>query len=237
MTRKPHQRPLIGITVNRNYNRRRVWLPYTYSCRIEEAGALPLLLPPLEPVAAGLLLGSLHGLLLSGGGDVAPFYYGEEPQPDLDEVDPQRDAWEYALVRAALVRGLPLFGICRGLQMLNVVLGGTLIQDLGRVGCLQHRQKAPRTHPSHTVEIFPQTRLAYLLGEGRLAVNSYHHQAPAAIAPGLKKAAAAPDGVIEALEDPDHRFLIGVQWHPESLQHPASSLLFQAFVNAAAALP
>jgi putative glutamine amidotransferase len=229
------QKPLIGITVNRNYDRCRLWLPFAYSCRIEEAGALPLLIPPMDPAAAGPLLGSLNGLLLSGGGDVGPFYYGEEPHPALGEVDPQRDAWEYALVRAALARGLPLFGICRGLQMLNIVLGGTLFQDLGGAGNLQHRQKTPRSHPSHTVEILPQTRLAHLLGEGRLAVNSFHHQAPAAIAPGLKKAAIAPDGVIEALEDPEHRFLIGVQWHPESLQHPASRFLFRAFVNAAAA--
>ncbi|HOB28719.1 MAG: gamma-glutamyl-gamma-aminobutyrate hydrolase family protein [Dethiobacteria bacterium] len=227
------QRPLVGITVNRNYHRRELWLPPAYSCRIEEAGALPLLLPPLQPAAAGALLGSLNGLLLSGGGDVAPLYYGKEPRPGLDEVDLQRDAWELALVRAALARGLPVLGICRGIQLLNIALGGTLIQDLNGPGYLQHCQKAPRHHPSHTVEIFPRTRLASLLGEGHLAVNSFHHQAPAAVAPGLKKAAVSPDGVIEALEDPKHGFLIAVQWHPETLLHPASCLLFQEFVHAA----
>ncbi len=234
MAKRERCKPLIGITVNRSYDRRRVWLPFAYSRRLAEAGALPLLVPPLDPAAAVSLLGFLDGLLLSGGGDVAPFYYGEEPYLGLGPVDPQRDAQEIALVRAALLRGRPLLGICRGLQMLNVVLGGTLIQDLGGTGCLQHRQQAPRSHPSHTVEILPQTCLAHLLGEGPLAVNSFHHQAVAAVAPGLKKAAVAPDGVIEALEDPEHCFLIGVQWHPETLRHSASALLFKAFVDAAA---
>jgi putative glutamine amidotransferase len=236
VTGAAQQRPLIGITVNRDYKRSRFWLPDGYCCRIEEAGALPLLIPPMDPSAAGALIGSLQGLLLSGGGDLAPLYYGEDPHPLLDETDPQRDAWEYALAKAALARNLPVFGICRGLQILNILRGGTLIQDLSGTSSMQHLQKGPRTYPSHSVEILPQTRLVEILGEGHIAVNSFHHQAAGAIAPGLKKAAVAPDGVIEALEDPHLPFLIGVQWHPESLQHPASNLLFQAFVNAAAAL-
>ncbi len=236
MTKTAPRKPIIGITVSRNYDSRQLWLPYAYSRRIEEAGALPLLIPPMDPAAAVSLAGSLHGLLLSGGGDVSPFYYGEEPQPGLDEVDAQRDAWEFALVRAAILGELPLLGICRGLQILNVILGGTLIQDLSGPDFLQHRQKAPRSHPSHTVEIHRHTRLAHILGAGHLAVNSFHHQAPAVVATGLKKTATAPDGVIEALEDGEHRFLLGVQWHPESLHHPASTSLFRAFVNAAAAV-
>ena len=226
--------PLIGITVNRNYGRGRLWLPPAYSSRIEKAGALPLLLPPLAPAAADPLLAGLDGLLLSGGGDAHPFYYGEEPRPGLGRVDPGRDAWEIALVRAALSRSLPILGICRGLQLLNVALGGSLLQDLGGTGCLQHRQKAPRSRPSHSVEILPQTRLARLLGAGQLAVNSFHHQAAARIAPGLRKAALAPDGVVEALEGAGGPFLVAVQWHPETLRHPASNSLFRAFVKAAA---
>lgn len=229
------RKPLIGITVNRNYEHCRFWVPCAYSRRLEAAGALPLLLPPMDPAIAVSLVGSLHGLLLSGGGDVAPLYYGEEPAEELGEVDLERDAWEFALVRAALSKGIPLLGICRGLQMLNVILGGTLIQDLSGADRLQHNQRGPRSHPSHTVELLSQTRLADILGEKHLAVNSFHHQAPAAVAPGLEIAAVAPDGVIEALEDRERPFLVGVQWHPESLQHPASELLFHAFVSAAAA--
>ncbi len=228
------KKPRIGITVNCSQGRRLLWLPLAYSRRLEEAGAIPLLLPPMEPPAAQDLAGSLDGLLLSGGGDLSPLYYGEEPRPGLGEVDPRRDAWEFALVRAALLRRLPLLGICRGLQVMNAALGGSLVQDLGGTGSLQHRQKAPRSQPSHSVEILPRTRLSRILGEGSIAVNSFHHQAAARIAPELRKAAVAPDGVIEALECIDDRFLAAVQWHPESLHHPASELLFSAFVGAAA---
>ncbi len=237
MTEIALRRPLVGITVSRNYERGRLWLPLAYSRRTEEAGALPLLLPPMDPAAADPLTGSLDGLLLSGGGDLSPLYYGEEPRPGLGEVDPQRDAWEFALVRAALSRGLPLLGICRGLQVLNVTLGGSLIQDLKETERLQHCQKAPRSSTSHSVKILPRTRLARFLGAGLVAVNSFHHQAAARIAPGLREAAVAPDGVVEALEGIDHRFLAAVQWHPESLRHPASELLFRAFVGAAASGP
>lgn len=227
------RKPRIGITVNRSYGRRRLWLPLAYTRRLEEAGALPLLLPPMEPPAAQDLASSLDGLMLSGGGDLSPLYYGEEPVPGLGEVDPGRDAWEFALVRAVLLQGLPLLGICRGLQVMNAALGGSLVQHLGATDCLQHRQKAPRSCSSHSVEILPRTRLSRILGAGFIAVNSFHHQAASRIAPGLRKAAVAPDGVVEALESIDDRFLVAVQWHPESLQHPASELLFSAFVTAA----
>lgn len=227
------RRPLIGITVNRDYRRERFWLPTPYCLRVERAGGLPLLLPPLQPSSAGLLLDSLGGLLLGGGGDIAPIHCGESPGPGLGEVDPERDAWELVLFRGALGRGLPVLGICRGLQLINVALGGNLIRDLAGPGFLQHRQGAPRHHPTHTVEILPRTRLASFLGEGHVAVNSFHHQAPARVAPGLRTAALAPDGIIEALEDPDRRFLLGVQWHPESLDHPATESLFRAFTGAA----
>ncbi len=230
----PLRKPLIGITVNRDYHRGRFWIPSTYCARIEDAGALPLLLPPLPAAAAAGLLHPLSGLLLSGGGDIAPLYYGEEPAPGLGEVDAERDAWEMALLREALAKGVPILGICRGLQLLNVALGGTLRGVPGGPGRLQHCQRAPRRHPSHTVEILPGTHLASILGEGCLAVNSFHHQAPAAIAPALREAALSPDGLNEALESSAHRFLIGVQWHPESLPHPSSVLLFRAFVEAAA---
>ena len=148
MTGAAQQRPLIGITVNRDYKRSRFWLPDGYCCRIEEAGALPLLIPPMDPSAAGALIGSLQGLLLSGGGDLAPLYYGEDPHPLLDETDPQRDAWEYALAKAALARNLPVFDLPRP-AILNILRGGTLIQDLSGTS-----YAAPAERPPHLS--FPQ---------------------------------------------------------------------------------
>jgi putative glutamine amidotransferase len=228
------QKPLIGITLVRDYETDRFWLMPSYCRCIEAAGGIPVMIPPLDGGAgAAEILGRLQGLLLSGGGDVAPLFYGTEPRPGLDDVDPQRDEWEIGLAREALERDLPLLGICRGLQLLNVAAGGTLIQDLTGPGLLQHRQKAPPFAPSHSAAVFAGTRLAALLGEGHLAVNSFHHQAAGAVAPGLIVSAAAPDGVVEALESPAHRFALAVQWHPEALDHPASRSLFSAFVKRA----
>lgn len=223
-------KPLIGITVNRDYDSDRFWLPAAYCCRVTAAGGRPVLLPPLPPGEERDLLAGLGGLLLGGGGDIAPLYFGEEPQPGLGAVDPQRDEWELRLAREALRRDLPLLGICRGLQLLNVAAGGTVLQDLVGPAYLQHEQKAPRSCPSHTVEVLQGTRLAALAGEGLLAVNSFHHQAAGRIAPGLRVAARAPDGVVEALENPAARFVLAVQWHPEALEHPAAAALFRALV-------
>lgn len=223
--------PLIGITVNRDYKEDRYWLPAAYGRRVAQAGGVPLLLPPAREGEEGRVLERLDGLLLSGGVDIAPLYFGEEPQAGLGEVDPERDCWEINLTREALRRGLPLLGICRGLQLLNVAAGGGLIQHLSGPGFLQHDQKAPRGSTSHTVTIRPATRLAALIGAGVIAVNSFHHQAAAAAAPGFQLSAAAPDGVIEALESAGHRFCLAVQWHPETLEHPVSTALFQSLVE------
>lgn len=229
-------RPLIGITVNRDYNSDRYWLPAAYCSRIELAGGVPLLLPPSGTSLPAELLPGLSGILLSGGGDIAPLYFGEEPEFGLEGCDPQRDDWEIRLVHAALKQDLPLLGICRGLQLLNVAAGGSIVQHLSGPGLLQHMQKAPHCHPSHTAAVSPATRLATVAGEGCIAVNSFHHQAVCRPAPGLRVAAAAPDGVVEALESPTHRFILAVQWHPETLDHPSTDALFSAFVETAARL-
>ncbi len=223
--------PLIGITVNRDYLQERYWLPAAYVRRVTEAGGAALLLPPAGAGEQERVLDRLDGLLLSGGGDITPFYFGEEPRAGLGEVDPERDEWEIALTREALRRDLPLLGICRGLQLLNVAAGGGLIQHLTGPNTLQHDQKAPRSCASHTVTVAPGTRLAALIGDGVLAVNSFHHQSAAFPAPGFEVSAAAPDGVIEALESAGRRFCLAVQWHPETLDHPASAALFQSLVN------
>lgn len=251
-------RPVIGITVNYSYSRERLWLSELYCRRVEEAGGLPLLLPFCGPQQQQELLKVINGLLLPGGNDLAPFFFGQESHPGLGRVDPRRDELELRLAREALRRDLPLLGICRGLQVLNVAAGGTLLQDLSGPGWLQHMQRAPRHCPSHTIRVLPGTRLASLLaglpypfcgtdlgrgaeksisqedGGEHLAVNSFHHQGIEHLGRGLTISAVAPDGMPEALESPAHRFILGVQWHPESLDHPATRALFAALVTAAA---
>ncbi len=227
--------PLIGITVNCDYNQDRYWLPLDYCRCVREAGGAPVLLPPAVDDRASQVLSRLDGLLLSGGGDVAPLFYGEEPQQGLGDVDAARDAWEINLALEALRSGLPLLGICRGLQVLNVALGGSIIQHLAGPAYLQHMQQAPRHCPSHTVAVPPATRLADLLGAGeRIAVNSFHHQAVREPAPGLQVCAVARDGVAEALESTGSGFVLAVQWHPESLDHPVTRTLFRGLVRAGA---
>jgi putative glutamine amidotransferase len=224
---------VIGITLNYDYSQDRYWLPRDYCRCIQEAGAIPVIIPPDADDQSLSLISVLDGLVLSGGVDVSPLFYGEEPKPGLGDIDVLRDAWEIKLIREALRVGLPLLGICRGLQVLNVAMGGGVIQNLSGSTYLQHMQQAPRRYPSHTVTIHPATRLAELLGpEEVLAVNSLHHQAICEVAPGLQVCALASDGVVEAVESTGSSFVLAVQWHPENLDHPAARALFKALVQA-----
>ncbi|MBX6395573.1 MAG: gamma-glutamyl-gamma-aminobutyrate hydrolase family protein, partial [Alicyclobacillaceae bacterium] len=176
--------------------------------------------------------------MLTGGVDVDPAFFGEEPSRGLGEVCPQRDTFEMALVEEAFLRNVPVLAICRGMQVMNVVAGGTLIQDLGSQGRgnLQHRQKAPRWHGSHRIEVVPGSKLAAILGAEELRVNSFHHQAVKDVAPGMQVSATSSDGVVEAIESSLHRFAVGVQWHPENMwrRDPVQFRLFEALVRAAA---
>jgi putative glutamine amidotransferase len=193
--------------------------------------------------AADALTG-IGGLLLTGGGDVEPARYGEEPHPSLVDVEPQRDEFEIALVREARSRNLPIFAICRGLQLLNVAFGGTLVQDIPSQvpGALEHRLAVPPHEAfalAHEVWIDKDTKLARLMSE-RLGgadtcdVNSRHHQAVKQVAPNFHVSATAPDGVIEAIEDPSAPFCIAVQWHPENFWRTGEFRpLFETFVEAA----
>lgn len=208
---------------------------------VAEAGGVPVVLPPVgERRAAEALVGSLDGLLLSGGSDLDPRFYGEEPGPELGPTIPERDAFEVALAELALNRGIPVFGICRGLQVINVVLGGTLYQDipsqLGREA-LKHRQDTPKWQPTHEVEVGDGSYLAEVAGPGAVRVNSYHHQGIKDLADGLVVSARSADGVVEAIEGPDlaDRWLLGVQWHAEAMRGAgrAQRSLFAAHVAAA----
>lgn len=203
--------------------------------------------PPLEAggrpavdAAAAAVIEWVDGLVLTGGCDLDPYLFGQHPHPRLGRVSPRRDAWELALVRAALAAGRPILAICRGLQVLNVACGGTLIQDLEAQvpRPIQHRQKAPGSYPAHEVQVHDGTLLRSIAGQELIRVNSRHHQAVLEPGAGLAVSAAAPDGVVEAVEGSGAGFVMGVQWHPEDMARagdPVSRRIFRAFVEAAGA--
>ena len=243
-------KPLIGITPSVSLDTlphgtfRRYAIGAAYVEAVLAAGGIPLVLPPQDE-HAGRLLDALDGLLLSGGGDVEPARYGAtEVHPTVYGVSPERDRFEYDLIDAALARDLPLLGICRGIQVMNVALGGTLIQDIatchdGPVP-VQHRQQADGLASDavgHQVEVLADTVLRRRFPDGTLGVNSFHHQAIETLAPALVPAAVAPDGLIEAVVLPDRAFVLAVQWHPELMfeRHPELLRLFTALVEAATA--
>lgn len=230
-------RPIIGITCKIEGEKDWLYLPQSYAKAIEAAGGMPLLLPyPEDADRISQLIQLVDGLLLSGGVDLDPSYFGEQPHPALGEISPQRDAVELALAREALQADLPVFAICRGVQLLNVAAGGTLVQDIPSqiAKAIKHSQKAPEWHPTHRVRLEKDSLLAKALGAEEVAVNSYHHQAVKSPAPGFRITAVAPDGVAEGLESGGHTFVLGVQWHPEGMwQKDSQSLkLFKSFVDA-----
>ncbi|WDL99493.1 gamma-glutamyl-gamma-aminobutyrate hydrolase family protein [Alicyclobacillus sp. ALC3] len=236
-----------------------------YSQGVEAAGGVPLLIPYLATKdAVRAVAERIDGLLLTGGNDVDPATYGSEPEVGLGVVYPQRDRLEIRLLREVMRMGKPVFGICRGLQLMNAAFGGTLVQDLGRTkqSKIQHSQKAPRHHMSHTVHIDPDSRIYTLLGQKRkLRTNSYHHQAVQQLAPSLRAVAWDDDGLIEAVEfqvelqvagdrrkragtlelgsNAGQPFVVAVQWHPENLWRTAPEFLglFRGLVEAAGSVP
>jgi putative glutamine amidotransferase len=230
-------KPRIGVTSAPSiHDQRRVeHLDRAYTDAVLGAGALPFVLPVLEWADAEEVLSGLDGLLLTGGGDVAASCFGEDPVPEAYGVDSGRDAWELALVAAAGVAGLPILGLCRGLQVLNVAAGGTLIQHLPVGTDDSHKQYERDCETVHPVEVDPGSLLAAISGQRAFGVNTLHHQAVADVGAGLRPVAWAPDGVIEAAESVDDRPLLGVQWHPELLTHlPPHDRLFTWLAQAAA---
>lgn len=205
------------------------------------AGGAPMILPPVDdPRMTNALLDGIDGLLLSGGSDLDPGYYGEECTPELGITNPERDAFEIALLRLALRRRVPILGICRGMQVLNVALGGTLYQDLpSQLGkdILKHWQETPKRQPAHRIEIRHNSNLAEITRYQYAKVNSYHHQGIKEVADSLVVTARSSDGVIEAVEyhDFSDQWLIGVQWHAEIMREVGTEHknLFEAHVSAA----
>ncbi len=220
-----------------NYHKDTYWTPTQYIRAVEKAGGLPILFPlSTDEEVWDELLDQVAGLLLPGGVDLDPRYWGEEPLPGTGEIHPERDRMEIYLTRAALERDMPVLGICRGCQVLAVAAGGSLYQDLGSQvkGSLKHDQEAPVWYPTHTARLHPGTHLAELLGP-EVRVNSSHHQAVKTPPRDFVVSAKASDGVIEGLESPSRRFAIGVQWHPECMWDREFNYdaLFSAFVGSA----
>ena len=232
----------VGLTIGNSRDAEVFSLRDDYVRAVETAGGLPFVLAPGRPEDAPALaaeyLDRVQALVLSGGADVDPALYGESRHETVKHVFPERDAFELALCREALRRDMPTLAICRGHQLLNVATGGTLIQDIAsQVGAaLVHDPDQERWERCHEVELLPGTRLRDILGQERVAVNSFHHQAVKQMGRGLVLSArGCDDGVIEGMEMPDRRFMIGVQWHPESFWDKPEGFqpLFQALVNAA----
>ena len=235
--------PLIGISARSEASTASssfYGVAQTYVRAVCRAGGLAVLLPPTcAPQEAEVLLSRLDGLILSGGGDVAAEWYGAAPSDLLELVDAERDRAELTLARLALRRRKPLLAICRGIQVLNVALGGTLYADIPTqiASALPHRPPpgAPPESSAHVVRLEPGSRLAAILGATEVTTNSFHHQAVQKVGEGLVVTARAVDGVIEGLECPQHPFCVGVQWHPEIEGGPQDDMagLFEALMAVA----
>jgi putative glutamine amidotransferase len=227
-------RPIVGITTYAEDARWGVWdlpaalIPLAYVRAVEDAGGRALLVPPSTE---GLeeTLEALDGLLLSGGADLDPASYGAERHPETNGVRPERDRAELALLEGALARDMPVLAVCRGSQVLNVARGGDLVQHLPEVVGHQGHKQVPGVFAGHDVDVLPESKLREVIGE-RAPVKSHHHQGYGRLGEGLREAARAEDGTVEAIEDPSRRFAVGVLWHPEE---GADAALFAALVEEA----
>ncbi|MCI1665577.1 MAG: gamma-glutamyl-gamma-aminobutyrate hydrolase family protein [Atopobiaceae bacterium] len=235
------ERPVIGICSRPDETGEHTYIAQNYASRVTAAGGIPVGLPYCDEAAdmAAELMGRIDGLLLTGGGDVCPDGFGGHPYADeshapIDGLLPDRDSFEWAAAKAAWAIDLPCLGVCRGVQVLNVVHGGTLARDvseLGHANEIDHVMKPPFDRPYHHVRIDGTSRLGEILRVSEAEVNSIHHQAICSAAPDAKVVAWANDGTIEAIEFDQRTFFMGVQWHPEITG--SMPLLFRAFVGAA----
>ncbi len=229
--------PVIGISCCFKPDENRYYLNRDYVQAVRTGGGIPVILPHDDGVDAGTILSTMDGLLLSGGEDVDPGLFGEEPWPENGTIDPERDVFEISLAKQAMAWKMPLLGICRGIQVMNVAAGGTICQDIARAieRPYKHNQQAPRWHVTHSIKIKKKSTLFNIIGEDTLRVNSFHHQMMGNLAPGFIISAHSEDGVVEGFETADNDiFCLGVQFHPENLfrRHQVFCNLFKAFTAA-----
>ena len=229
--------PIIGISCCYEPGLDRYHLARDYVQAVQTGGGIPIILPPNDTIDTNNLLSALDGLILSGGGDIDPGMFGEEPWPENGNIDPQRDFFEISLATRALEKKMPLLGICRGIQVINVAAGGTVCQDIAQVigRPYKHTQQAPRWHVTHSIKIKKKSTLFNIIGVETLRVNSFHHQMVGDLAPDFIISAYSGDGVIEGIEMPgEESFCVGVQFHPENLcqRHPVFRKLFEALTVA-----
>ena len=225
--------PLIGISVTRMANGGS-GVGATYINAVLKAGGAPVLIPAVTDAATlRHIVASLDGLVMTGGEDINPLWYGEQPNQLLGEVDPLRDVYDLKLAKLATDHNIPLLGICRGAQLINTAFGGTLYQDIpsqrGGPQLIKHRQQMPGEYPSHAASVLPGSQLAAIIGEGPQAVNSFHHQAVKTVAPGFRAVAYSPDSIVEAIEAWPNRPILAVQWHPEILTAGGDTTMIKLF--------
>lgn len=225
-------RPIIGITSNYEMEETFHYLSDTYVAAINKAGGAAIIIPA-EAASLNDYARICHGVVLSGGGDMDPAYWDEWPAWTLGSINPRRDQFEINMARKCFSLGMPILGICRGCQVLNVADGGSLIQDIRTR--MSHQQKAPRDYPFHAIFMEEDTIIRGIIKKQGIKVNSFHHQAVKDMGDHLKVSARSEDGIIEAVEREDHPFAIGVQWHPECMEDEYSARLFKTFIDQAAA--
>ena len=238
--RKPVPACTVAVTasIRPDGDTSRVRLTAAYVTALENAGLIPLIVPPLSnDRAAASILGSVSGLVLTGGEDVDPSRYGEDRHEKVRSVNAARDATEAALIQEAKARRIPVLAICRGIQILNVALGGTLIQDIPSqcTTAIVHDEEGARDSRSHEIAIEPGSLIARAIGTEHCTVNSFHHQSVKRVADGMRITARSPDGVVEGIESTDKTWwAMGVQWHPEEMtesSEPWDRGLFRAFAR------
>lgn len=222
--------PVIGITPDYDSISNKFRIHEDYVSAVIDAGGYPIMLFAQETIPT-----FIDGIIFSGGGDIDPLLFDEEPLKESGEISPLRDSFEISLCKLAIQNKLPILGICRGMQVLNIALGGTIYQDISvqTNSTLKHSQQAPRSYGTHSIEVKNHTLLSSLWEKEKTTVNSFHHQAVALLGDGFQICAKSQDGLTEAIEHTKNPFTLGVQWHPEAMKTKEQKKLFYAFIKAA----